>query len=171
MANLEDDRIRRWLEAERAERADEADAVFSALFAERVSVLVPPQAFTERVVDSVLAARAGSPWAWRSVRALGATAAVLMGLVLLAALSLDPFAVLQAAARGGAALITDVRAVLNASIATGLTAWTLAASVGRASLIASSSGLVPLVLIANLLLALASSYGLRRLMAPREEYP
>ncbi len=171
MANLEDDRIRRWLEAEGAGRADEADAVFSALFAEQVPVLVPPQAFTERVVNSVLSARAGSPWAWQSVRALGATAAVLMGLVLLAALSLDPFAVLQAAARGGAALITDVRAVLNASIATGLTAWALAASVGRASLIASSSGLVPFVLIANLLLALASSYGLRRLMAPREECP
>jgi hypothetical protein len=169
MTPLEDDVLRRWFEAEGAGRADEADAVFSALFAERVPVLVPPQAFTERVVNSVLSARAGSLWAWRSVRALGATAVVFMGLVLLAALSLDPFAVVQSAARGSVALITDLRAVLNASIATGLTAWTLAASIGRASLVASSSGLVPSVLAANLLLALASSYGLRRLMAPREE--
>ena len=153
---MTDDRLGRWLEAERAGRADEADAVFSALFADRVPVLVPPPVFAERVVSLALSARAGSPWAWRSVRVLGAGVAVLMGLVLLAALSLDPFAVLQAAARGGAAVITDMRAVVNAVIAAGLTAWTLAAAVARAALLASFSGLVPFVLAANLLLALVS---------------
>ncbi|RPJ70556.1 MAG: hypothetical protein EHM24_15175 [Acidobacteria bacterium] len=168
---MSDERLRRWLEAEGAGRADEAEAVFSALFAEKVPVLVPSGAFTARVMDAALSARPWDPLAWRWVRVVGATAALLMGLVLLAALSLDPFAVLQVFARAGAALVTDARAVVHAVFATGLTAWTVAASVGRAMLIASSSGLVPFVLVANLLLALASSYGLRRLMAPREECP
>jgi len=168
---MTDDHLRLWLEAEKAGRHDEAEEMFSALFAERVPVFAPPQAFTARVVEALQSARAGEPWAWWSIRALGAATAASMGLVLLVALSLDPFAVVQAAARAGATLVTDARAVLHASIATALTAWALGASIGRATLIASSSGLAPFVLVANLMLALASSYGLRKLMAPREECP
>jgi len=167
---MADERLSRWLVAEEAGRADEAEAAFSALFADRVPVLAPPLAFTGRVVDAVLARRTASPWTWLPVRLLGASAAVVMGLVLLA-LTLDPFLALQASARGTAALAADARAVLHAWLAMAASAWALAGTLGRTMLVASSSGFAPLILAANLLLALAASFGLARVLAPREECP
>ena len=168
---MTDERILQWLEAERSGRPDDAEALFSAVFTEQVPVLTPPAGFTERVLAARLAARESSPWTWRSVRLVGAAAAVLMGLLLPVLLTLDPFALVGSAAGAGAGLLGDVRAFWHAALAFGLTAWTLAASLGRAVLFASASGLVPFVLTANLILALASSYGLMRLMAPGEECP
>lgn len=163
------DELKRWMEAEGEGRLDEADQLFGALFAQHVPVLAPPSAFADRVAREAFAARASSPWAWRSVRLGTGVAAAVMGLVLSVVLTLDPFAVLEVSVGRAAGLLADARAVLQAGLASAVTAWTLAASLGRATLVASSSGLVPFVLVANLLLALVSWYGLTRLLAPREE--
>jgi hypothetical protein len=166
---MTDEKLLGWLAAENDGRADDAEALFSALFAEGVPVLAPPDAFTELVLSAALSSREARPWAWRWVRALGACAALLMGLVLLWLVTVDPFAALQASARGLARLAADSRALFQAWLALGVSAWTVAGGVGRTALVAASSGALPFVLAANLLLASAASFGLARLLASREE--
>ena len=171
MTQHEDDQLGAWLEAERSERFDEAEARFSTLFAGQVPVLEPPPGLAHRVLAASLSGRRVAPWTWRPVRALGAASLVLMAGTLAGLLALDVFAVVAAVATTASALVADARTLVSACTAAGVTAWTLSLSVGRAVLVASTSGIMPFVLAANLLLALASSYGLTRVLAPREECP
>lgn len=160
--------LRAWLEAERDD-VPEADLHFRALFAAAVPRLEAPPSLVPRLVGAipVPGPSCGSRlvWAWLTVTA----ALALAGLTTVA---WNPVGTL----RGIAAGLSAVKAVAHwaaslggAWLDTGTAAWHVAAVVGRASTVLVASGQMPLVLLANILVAGAACYALTRLLAEAQE--
>ncbi|HOC18946.1 MAG TPA: hypothetical protein PKK95_11790 [Vicinamibacterales bacterium] len=159
-----------WIEAEMAGRLDEADAAFARIFAASTERLAPPARFADLVVERALRAREPSAaWLGVPVRLLIGLAMVLMGLPIAFISGAGLFELLAGPGpRLASAFARFVGLVGGAASAAGA-AWSVASAVGEAVLQACATGPVPLILLLNVLLAVAGYVGLRRLLAPAKE--
>ncbi len=162
--------LMRWLAAEQAGRAEEADAWFAAVFARRVPRLNPPAALERRVLAAWTGRRSLlDPSGVRWVRAAVALALGVIGLGLACfppGLAIDGvFAVATLAARA----LHGMAAAWGAAAGLGLVCWHLTTTIARVAVQVSATGPAAALIGANLLVALLAVVGLVRLLAPREE--
>jgi hypothetical protein len=170
MGNRDTSDVTRWLEAEAAGSTDEADANFAGLFGRHVPPLDVPAGLQNRILLSVVSRRgAFDPAAWRWGRAAVAALLAVIGVALATAspdLLLDG---LVAAAGLGAHAAHWVTVSATAAAGVALACWDLMTVFARATVLVVTTGRAPLVIAANVLLAVTSFCGLKRLLAPREE--
>jgi hypothetical protein len=160
--------FRDWLSAEAEGRDEEADALFGALFAGRVERLGPPDGFAARVVAAAGMAPAAPlmGWGWR----VAALALVVPGGLAVAAFCATWLPDIVLAGWRFAPRLLAAAAAFYAE-ATEAVVWcaVLSVSVARALAFAASSGPGAALLTANLLVALAASAALRRVLSLEEE--
>jgi len=174
MSAWDDGTLTKWLVAEGADALDEADRQFAALAAVHLDRLEAPAGLADRVLKALpagtLVARpmfdlAASWWA----RGTALASLVLLGLGLAwvsprhaASLGLEG---LSAAAR----VLDDGLASLTAAVGVWKATLEVLATLGQAAGHVVTTGMMPLLVAANLVVAFAAFAGLRRLLPPREE--
>lgn len=168
MSDRPDNDVHDWLSAEAGGRDEEADALFAAVFARRVARLSPPSGFAARVSDALGRRDAPPfvPWRWRL-----ATLALLVlgGLAVSAFCTTWVFDLAWAGWRGGPRALAAAATFYTAALEALVRGGAVTVSVARALWLAAASGPVAALLALNLLLALASSFALRRVLSFEEE--
>jgi hypothetical protein len=179
MAGMTDrnmDELARWMAAEQGASWDEADALFAGVASRYLPLTEAPAGLTVRIMAAV-PHRAAS----LNARAMGDVASSWWGRLTVAAALAVLGAALSAVSAGQlfdlAAFAVEALARISHGVSTSLTAalgiwgvsWTLLMSLGRAAMLVTTSGAVPALIAASLLLAITSFAGLTRLLAPREE--
>jgi hypothetical protein len=173
MGDWQTDDLVTWLDAEQAGAEDAADTHFAALFARHVPAVEPPPAFTDR---AMLAWHQSAGWRLSTlltetwIRATMATAVVVMGVALAMLSPHLAFDVMAGAAGAAARLAHGAVVTMAVGLDIGRVALSVVVTLGRAAALLATTGAMPAILTANLLLALGSCFGLKRLLAPREEY-
>jgi hypothetical protein len=175
MRELDEKRLRRWLEAEDAGASDAADRLFGAVAAAHLSRIDVPAGFADRV----LAALPEETWTparpawdlaaswWARLTAIAAVGILGIGLALVTpghviALGLEAFSL---AARG----LDGVVASLAAAAGVWRASLDLLGALGQAAGHLAVTGIGPLLIAANLAVAVAAFAGLKHLLAPQEE--
>ncbi len=171
MSDRDVEQFATWLEAEGVGDLDEADARFSVLYSRFVPPLEAPAGFRGRVLAAVAARRRRfDPGLARWSKVLVAAGVGTIG----AALAVAPVGgVLEFCARAAGAAVRGWHAATTMlTAALGLALHSLGVMTDLASATAvvmtTRSGLIVIAL--NLLLAAVSFAGLKRLLAPREEF-
>jgi hypothetical protein len=171
MRDSEDEELAKWLAAEESGALGEAEALFSVLYARFLPPLEAPPGLRDRILATARGrGPAFDPGLFWWTRVLVASALGVLGAAL-AVISpgraVDLAAELAAvAARLGYSAATMAGAALN------LAAGSLGvmSDLANATAMLVTTGAGPIVIVANLLLAMGSFVGLKRLLAPREEY-
>lgn len=171
----DDDNLAKWLEAEADGSPDDGDRPFAALASVHLRRLDAPAGLADRVMATLPSGllRPAAPvfdplssW-WVRLTALAAVALSGVGLALVSPWNLVTLAT-EATALGGR-LAHDALASLGAALGVWEATLELLSVLGRTAGIVFTTGLMPVLIAANLAVASAAFVGLRRLLAPREE--
>lgn len=176
MRDTDTDDLARWLAAEQAGASDEADALFAMVVARHLPLLPEPDGLAERISAAVprgawarslatFAGLAGARWVRATVVAAVAVLAAAFGAVSPGQL----FAAAAASVEAAAWLAHGVSAGLTAAVYVWGGSWSLLVNLGQAATLVASSGIVPMLIAANLLIACGAFAGLSRLLSLREE--
>lgn len=175
MSDWNPDDLARWLEAEREEAFEEADLLFARVAKAHLLTAEVPAGLTTRVIAAIpvrakatglVLTWAASWWGRLSITACLVTLGVAFAVS--SPRSLVEFAVHSAASLASLAglAVSAGAAALHLGDAT----WTLLGSLGRAAAAVATTAPFVTVVVANLCLASAAFFGLKRLLAPRQEY-
>jgi hypothetical protein len=177
MTERERDNLAEWLTAEVEGDDDRADLLFAGLASTTLEKLTPPDGLTDRIVSAV---PPPVRWNWRRwqvpdfaaslwVRVTAAAAVVTLGMALAL---LSPGHAVELCGR----MVAAVAALVHGGLVTATAAWgvwwaslDVLSALGLAAGAVATTGIVPLLLAANLLLSVAAFAGLKRLLAPQEE--
>jgi hypothetical protein len=165
-----------WLEAEARDAWDDADASFAAVAALSLPRSEVPTGLSARVMAAIprtvgyrwaraLAGLLASFWVKGTVGAamvvLGAALATITPGQLW---TFGTFFVASLAAAGHGVVVS-----VSAAFSSGVAAWSVAASLGQAAAVLTTTKTTSLVMVANLALAAGAFAGLTRLLTPGEE--
>jgi hypothetical protein len=160
--------LRRWLEADTLGRHDDADRLFAGLAASHWAKLEAPRGLAAKVVTALASARRPAWWEVWWVRAVLAASLASVG----GAFALVPSPVLASAGVsvlvGWAQVLGWLIACSGAAVDAAWFLWSLGASVSSWVGVVLSAPLPQLLLVLNLVLAVAASAALRRLLRPEE---
>jgi hypothetical protein len=175
MKDWDDGDLAKWLDAEASGADDVSDRLFSSVAAAHLQRLVPPLGLTGRVVAALPAgllapARPAfdpeSSW-WAKVAAFAALVVLGVGLALV-----SPRHVLAATASAvplGARLLDLASTSVAAAVGLWRVSLDVLSALGEAAGHVATTGMMPVLLVANLAVAVAAFAGLKRLLTPREE--
>jgi hypothetical protein len=175
MSEWDDETLAKWLDAEKAGAPEEADRLFTTLAAVHLSRLYPSAGLADRVLAALpagsLASRRpvfdpASSW-WVRLTALAAVGLLGLGLALVSPGHV--FAVAVGTVSVTARLLDGIVASLGVAVGLWTASLDLLAVLGEAAGHVATTGVMPLLIVANLAVASAAFVGLRRLLPPREE--
>jgi hypothetical protein len=175
MSERDDNLLARWLDAEEKSGPDEADQLFSLVAATHLRRIDAPRRLADQVM-AALPARAAAP-ARRFVDLAGARwvrfcAAMSVALLGVALALVTPGHLLdlgiKALAVAGHAL-ADLATSLSVAVGVWKASVDLMGTLGQTAGRLATSGLMPMVIAANVAVAGASFAGLKRLLTPPEE--
>jgi hypothetical protein len=175
MSDWDDDTLRKWLKAERGDAPDEADRLFFAVASAHLRRLDAPMALADRVL-SALPARpfvlAGpvfdlaASW-WARLTAVAAVVILGVGMALVSPRQLIELGT------GGMSMAVRAIGGIGVALSAAHGIWKasidLMATLGLAAGHVAATGMMPMVIVANLAVATAAFAGLKRLLTPPEE--
>jgi hypothetical protein len=160
---------RRWAEAEQAGDDDAADALFAGVFRARAGNDLPTSQFTANTMAAVAAAAAHDAQRARRIRAIGWPVAIVSAVLIVymtAGLIMGAFSAIVV---GALNLLVSAVVKVATTVSGGGDAWTIAASLGRATAALLTSPSVTTTILALQGIAVAALIALQRLLRSDRE--
>jgi hypothetical protein len=175
MSDWNHDDLARWLETEQREAWEDADALFARVAKAHLRPAEVPAGLTARIMAGLPArARASglvlsvlSSW-WGRLAISACLLTLGVGFA-----SSSPSAVVESGAHAAVSLASLAAAVVSvgsAMLHLAHATLTLLGSLGNTAAAVATTGVILALLAANLFLASAAFFGLKRLLAPQQEY-
>ncbi len=177
MSDRHMDELDRWLAAEQAGGLEEADALFAAVARRHLPLLQEPAGLSAAILASLPRRRTSgwfaallNPGASRWARATVTASVAVVG-VALATLSLGRLIRFSSWGVEALARLTHgAWAAVAAGLEVGGATIALLGDLGRAATLVAGSGVAPVLIVANLIVAALAFFGLSRLLSPGEEF-
>ena len=160
---------RQWAEAEQAGDDDAADALFTGVFRARGAADLPSSQFTANTMAAVAAAAAQDARRARRIRAIGWPVVIVSALLIVymtAGLIMSAFSAIVV---GALDLLVSAVVKVATTVSGGGNAWTIAASLGRATAALLTSPSVTTTILALQGIAVAALIALQRLLRSDRE--